>query len=132
LGNASFADEASGEAWRGSGRLLESVAAGCYAVAKKESFPFTNQSKLSLAGNLETFINTLILLGKSFVSYGGLAGTRTLDQCLKRALLYQLSYQPTEVCGIEPTRKHRDKIKRAAKTNQRCLLTQDFSTSKSA
>ena len=26
---------------------------------------------------------------------GGLAGTRTLDQCLKRALLYQLSYQPT-------------------------------------
>jgi hypothetical protein len=25
---------------------------------------------------------------------GGLAGTRTLDQCLKRALLYQLSYQP--------------------------------------
>ena len=28
---------------------------------------------------------------------GGLAGTRTLDQCLKRALLYQLSYQPTRV-----------------------------------
>ena len=27
---------------------------------------------------------------------GGLAGTRTRDQCLKRALLYQLSYQPTE------------------------------------
>jgi hypothetical protein len=26
---------------------------------------------------------------------GGLAGTRTPDQCLKRALLYQLSYQPT-------------------------------------
>jgi hypothetical protein len=25
---------------------------------------------------------------------GGLAGTRTPDQCLKRALLYQLSYQP--------------------------------------
>ena len=25
---------------------------------------------------------------------GGLGGTRTLDQCLKRALLYQLSYQP--------------------------------------
>jgi hypothetical protein len=25
---------------------------------------------------------------------GGLAGTRTLDQCLKRALLYRLSYQP--------------------------------------
>ena len=24
----------------------------------------------------------------------GLAGTRTRDQCLKRALLYQLSYQP--------------------------------------
>jgi hypothetical protein len=24
----------------------------------------------------------------------GLAGTRTQDQCLKRALLYQLSYQP--------------------------------------
>ena len=28
--------------------------------------------------------------------FGGLAGTRTLDQCLKRALLYQLSYQPTK------------------------------------
>ena len=28
---------------------------------------------------------------------GGLAGTRTLDQCLKRALLYQLSYQPTKI-----------------------------------
>ena len=28
---------------------------------------------------------------------GGLAGTRTLDQCLKRALLYQLSYQPNRV-----------------------------------
>ncbi len=28
---------------------------------------------------------------------GGLAGTRTLDQCLKRALLYQLSYQPAVV-----------------------------------
>lgn len=27
---------------------------------------------------------------------GGLAGTRTPDQCLKRALLYQLSYQPTK------------------------------------
>ncbi|SPE59030.1 hypothetical protein SBV1_2980004 [Verrucomicrobia bacterium] len=25
-----------------------------------------------------------------------MAGTRTLDQCLKRALLYQLSYQPTQ------------------------------------
>ena len=33
---------------------------------------------------------------KSFFWWnGGLAGTRTLDQCLKRALLYQLSYQPT-------------------------------------
>ena len=30
---------------------------------------------------------------------GGLAGTRTLDQCLKRALLYQLSYQPTRLSG---------------------------------
>src|SRR5487761_2427429 len=26
--------------------------------------------------------------------HGGLGGTRTLDQCLKRALLYRLSYQP--------------------------------------
>ena len=32
----------------------------------------------------------------------GLAGTRTQDQCLKRALLYQLSYQPV---GIEGTFK---------------------------
>ena len=29
-----------------------------------------------------------------FRKNGGLGGTRTLDQCLKRALLYQLSYQP--------------------------------------
>ncbi len=28
------------------------------------------------------------------VKSGGLAGTRTPDQCLKRALLYRLSYQP--------------------------------------
>lgn len=26
-----------------------------------------------------------------------MAGTRTPDQCLKRALLYQLSYQPTNI-----------------------------------
>jgi hypothetical protein len=32
---------------------------------------------------------------------GGLAGTRTLDQCLKRALLYQLSYQPTKGTGLQ-------------------------------
>jgi hypothetical protein len=47
---------------------------------------------------------------------GGLAGTRTLDQCLKRALLYQLSYQPTsgllkvifrEKVGIQPVQKRR-------------------------
>src|ERR1035437_9474669 len=30
---------------------------------------------------------------------GGLAGTRTPDQCLKRAMLYQLSYQPSEDVG---------------------------------
>ena len=28
---------------------------------------------------------------------GGLGGTRTLDQRLKRPLLYRLSYQPTDV-----------------------------------
>src|SRR5882762_9240241 len=33
---------------------------------------------------------------------GGLGGTRTLDQCLKRALLYRLSYQPT--VGVERRR----------------------------
>ena len=33
-------------------------------------------------------------LGGGKFRCGGLAGTRTLDQCLKRALLYQLSYQP--------------------------------------
>jgi hypothetical protein len=32
--------------------------------------------------------------GKSTFQNGGLGGTRTRDQCLKRALLYQLSYQP--------------------------------------
>jgi hypothetical protein len=32
--------------------------------------------------------------GKPTSQSGGLAGTRTPDQCLKRALLYQLSYQP--------------------------------------
>src|SRR6476619_890098 len=46
---------------------------------------------------------------------GGLAGTRTQDQRLKRPLLYRLSYQPTDAieapswlpdCGIEPPRKH--------------------------
>ena len=31
---------------------------------------------------------------------GGLAGTRTPDQCLKRALLYQLSYQPTKPFSV--------------------------------
>ncbi len=30
---------------------------------------------------------------------GGLAGIRTLDKCLKRALLYQLSYQPNLLSG---------------------------------
>jgi hypothetical protein len=43
---------------------------------------------------------------------GGLAGTRTLDQCLKRALLYRLSYQPSlHVDGVA--------IKCAAKPNRR-------------
>ena len=32
----------------------------------------------------------------SFVENGGLGETRTLDQCLKRALLYRLSYQPAK------------------------------------
>ena len=37
----------------------------------------------------------LCLRSLRLIKSGGLAGTRTLDQCLKRALLYQLSYQPT-------------------------------------
>ena len=37
---------------------------------------------------------TLYLCGFYGFLNGGLAGTRTPDQCLKRALLYQLSYQP--------------------------------------
>jgi hypothetical protein len=56
---------------------------------------------------------------------GGLAGTRTLDQCLKRALLYQLSYQPTEfredgtevTCGL---------LKRVGKASQRWPWAQGF------
>ena len=43
------------------------------------------------------------IVGKTLISVvltkksGGLAGIRTLDKCLKRALLYQLSYQPTNL-----------------------------------
>ncbi len=33
--------------------------------------------------------------GEADESNGGSGGIRTLGQCLKRALLYQLSYQPT-------------------------------------
>src|SRR5579863_1901013 len=49
---------------------------------------------------------------------GGLAGTRTLDQCLKRALLYQLSYQPTQERGMPPGAGTPGRLKRAAKANQ--------------
>jgi uncharacterized protein YlzI (FlbEa/FlbD family) len=52
-----------------------------------------------------------------------LAGTRTLDQCLKRALLYQLSYQPTRQRGIN---EDGSPIKRAAKINQRRPSAQAF------
>ena len=44
---------------------------------------------------METRIEALFYAGFIGFLSGGLAGTRTLDQCLKRALLYQLSYQPT-------------------------------------
>ena len=43
----------------------------------------------------EYLIFTPFYEGKPGFENGGLAGTRTRDQCLKRALLYQLSYQPT-------------------------------------
>jgi hypothetical protein len=33
---------------------------------------------------------------RTIFQYGGLGETRTLDQCLKRALLYRLSYQPAK------------------------------------
>ena len=39
-------------------------------------------------------LNSFVYTGFIDVLNGGLAGTRTPDQCLKRALLYQLSYQP--------------------------------------
>ena len=39
---------------------------------------------------------SLYLKGLSEVLNGGLAGTRTQDQRLKRPLLYRLSYQPTQ------------------------------------
>jgi hypothetical protein len=67
---------------------------------------------------------------------GGLAGTRTLDQCLKRALLYQLSYQPTPHCeisgshrrpqtfGIPSRTEGADQIKSAAKPNQQRFRAQ--------
>ena len=37
-----------------------------------------------------------ILQRNSLIFIGGTAGTRTQDQSLKRALLYQLSYRPIE------------------------------------
>jgi hypothetical protein len=60
---------------------------------------------------------------------GGLAGTRTRDQRLKRPLLYRLSYQPEtaggtavfgrRTCGIEPARNAPAKSKAPGKlTNQ--------------
>jgi hypothetical protein len=85
---------------------------------------------------------------------GGLAGTRTLDQCLKRALLYQLSYQPApardppfastpqmlltvrtsvELLKVSWDRTaegsrpdQTDQTKRAAKPNQRSRVVQAF------
>ena len=60
---------------------------------------------------------------------GGLAGTRTQDQRLKRPLLYRLSYQPGTAkekpvfgpytCGIKPARNAPAKSKAPGKlTNQ--------------
>ena len=58
---------------------------------------------------------------------GGLAGTRTPDQCLKRALLYQLSYQSTSgVRAFEPA-EARGQIKSGANTNGRAGPAQEFS-----
>jgi hypothetical protein len=37
--------------------------------------------------------------------YGGTAGTRTQDQSLKRALLYQLSYRPNQARMIAELRR---------------------------
>src|ERR1051326_7570171 len=62
---------------------------------------------------------------------GGLAGTRTRDQRLKRPLLYRLSYQPTN----RPARFHRagnrtgaeNSGQSAAKTNSAANLAQGFS-----
>ena len=55
-----------------------------------------------LAGGL---VFTLFYEGKRPFESGGLAGTRTLDQCLKRALLCQLSYQPT---GTEAAQRNEE------------------------
>ena len=46
---------------------------------------------------------------------GGLAGTRTPDQCLKRALLYQLSYQPKILSLI--------KLRRLTNDFEHCIAT---------
>ena len=68
---------------------------------------------------------------------GGLAGTRTQDQRLKRPLLYRLSYQPGTAterpfvgpsnCGIEPARNPQAKSKARRKLIQPAPVVQGFS-----
>src|ERR1041385_7199467 len=67
------------------------VANGCQ---KTPLLPPIEPDCCQLAGKRNKRIGCLKTLGFIEKRSGGLAGTRTLDQCLKRALLYQLSYQP--------------------------------------
>src|SRR6266566_8398264 len=65
--------------------------AGCLRSLRLEPVPRQQKSPWRRA---KTMVSPL---GKSlFTGNGGLAGTRTQDQRLKRPLLYQLSYQPTK------------------------------------
>src|SRR5262245_31019583 len=76
--------------------------------------------------------SALILCGFPKKKSGGLAGTRTLDQCLKRALLYQLSYQPTMkraksyCCRENQDRESVRKPKRGQRLVQPSLACKDF------
>jgi hypothetical protein len=65
--------------------------------------PLRTQVVIHVAG---TFCSPRLRAGPSV--YGERAGTRTQDPCLKRALLYQLSYAPTvyESNTLERTHEH--------------------------
>src|SRR6185312_1615210 len=66
-------------------KLNEKMA--CRAVAR---FALQNSARLRTL----CFDAATLTLASRRAKVGGLGETRTLDQCLRRALLYRLSYQP--------------------------------------